>query len=204
MARPSRSRVAAPSLALAAFVAGLAAACGPDPRAELEPRVKRYVEMWNTARFQGIDELLTEDFELVESPGFEPSRGIENFKETVLAYHRAYPDFHITVNEAVYGRDAVAAIWTIRATRGIGPGVGPLPATGKRVEVRGMSLIHFRDGRIRDEWVAGNDYEWYRQLGYRLTAPAGTANRFCPWRCDFTALREIQRDIATRHFLAPP
>jgi steroid delta-isomerase-like uncharacterized protein len=166
-----------PTLALAAFAAGLAAGCRADPRVELEPRVQRYVEMWNTARFQGIDQLLTDDFELVESPGFEPAPGIDSFKETVLAYHRAYPDFRITIDEAVYGRDAVAAIWTIRATRGIGPGVGPLPATGRRVEVRGMSVIHFRDGRIRDEWVAGNDYEWYRQLGYQMAPAAEKANR---------------------------
>ncbi|MEJ2678159.1 MAG: ester cyclase [Gemmatimonadota bacterium] len=164
------------ALALALVVAGLAVGCGADPRAQLEPRVERYVEMWNTARFEGIDELLTDDFQLVESPGFAPSTGIEDFKQTVLAYHRSYPDFHITVDEVIYGRDAVAAVWTIRATRGLGPGPGPLTATGKRVEVTGMSVIHFRDGKVHDEWIASNDYEWYRQLGYRLTAPAGARN----------------------------
>jgi predicted ester cyclase len=129
--------------------------------------------MWNTAEFGGIEELLTEDFELRESPGFEPSAGIDNFKRTVLAYHRSYPDFHITVDEVTYGSERVTAIWTIRATN---TGAGPRPPTGIRVGVTEMSVIHFRDGKISDEWIAGNDFEWYRQLGYEMVPQVGGAS----------------------------
>ncbi len=166
---------AAPALAVLLIGGALVTGCGKaDPRADLEPKVQRYVEMWNRAEFEGIEELLTEDFELLESPGFEPSSGVENFKQAVLAYHRSYPDFHITVDEAIYGSESVAMIWTVRATNS---GAGPRPPTGKRVEVTGMSVIHFRDDRIRDEWIAGNDFEWYRQLGYEMIPAGGAGSR---------------------------
>lgn len=130
--------------------------------------------MWNTAEFEGIEGLLTEDFELIESPGYEPTAGIESFEETVRSYHRSFPDFHLTLDETIYGEGAVAVIWTLRATN---TGPGPPPPTGKRVEVKGMSVIHLREGRIRDEWIAGNGLEWYRQLGYELVPPGPGGER---------------------------
>ena len=85
---------AVPALTVLLIGGALAAGCGAaDPRAELDPKVQRYVAMWNTADFEGVEELLTEDLELLESPGFEPGVGIDNFKETVLAYHRFLPRF---------------------------------------------------------------------------------------------------------------
>jgi predicted ester cyclase len=78
------------------------------------------------------------------------------------------------VDEAIYGSERVAAIWTIRATN---TGAGPRPPTGRSVEVTGMSVIHFRDGKIRDEWIAGKDFEWYRQLGYEMVPADGTESR---------------------------
>lgn len=155
-----------PALAMLLTAAGLSTGCGGlDVRTRLEAQLRRYVAMWNTADFEGIEGLLTDDFQLLESPGFEPTGGIDTFKETVLAYHGSYPDFHITINEAIYGTDGVAVIWTIHGTN---TGEGPRPPTGRPVQVTGMSVIHFRDGRIEDEWIAGNDFEWYRQLGYEL------------------------------------
>jgi len=162
------------SLAVLLIAGAVSVGCGPaDGRARLESRVQRYVDMWNTADFEGIETLLTEDFELHESPGFEPTGGIDNFRKTLLASHRSYPDFYLTVEEAIYGDDRVAVIWTIRATN---TGTGPRPPTGKRVEVTGMSVIHFRDGRISDEWIAGNEFEWYRQLGYELVPARDTGS----------------------------
>ncbi len=172
--RDARLAVVGSALALFLVGAALPGCRGLHPRAELEASVQRYVQMWNTGRFDGVDRLLTGDFELRESPGFEPGIGIRHFQETVRAVRRSYPDFHLIVNKTVYGRDRVAAIWTIRATN---TGPGPRPPTGKAVEVTGMSVIDFRDGRISGEWIAGNEFEWYRQLGYELVPAAASASR---------------------------
>jgi steroid delta-isomerase-like uncharacterized protein len=128
-----------------------------------------YVGYWNTARFEGIENLLCEDFELIESPEFKPQKGIEAFKETVKGYKTAYPDFRLVVDELLFDRDKIAGIWTITATK-TGPGV--LPATGKSLKVTGLAIIHFKDGKIKDEWIAGNDLQWMQQLGFKLVDPS--------------------------------
>lgn len=128
----------------------------------LEEQLERYVAFWNTADFTGIEAVLTEDFQLLENPRFEPRTGTAQFQEIVRAYHAAYPDCHPTVDEVVYGRDAVAGIWTITGTNS---GAGTHPPTRRRIEVQGLAILHFENDRIRDEWIAGNDY--------RVVQPAG-------------------------------
>jgi steroid delta-isomerase-like uncharacterized protein len=139
-----------------------------DSSVDLKKKVDMYVEYWNTANFKGIESLLCDDFELIESPTFDAQKGIENFKQTVLAYHTAYPDFKLIVNETIYDKDKIAGIWTISATN---TGQGSKPPTGKHISVKGIGIIHFRDGKIKDEWIAGNDYHWLEQLGYTLVPP---------------------------------
>ncbi len=140
-----------------------------DPSTEFKSKVDKYVEYWNTGQFDGINDLLSEDFELRMTPQFESEKGIDTFMENVTNWRRAYPDFHITVEEIFYSNNAAAARWIITATN---TGSGSHPPTGKRIEVPGMSIIHFTDGKIKDEWIASNNYYWLQQLGFTLVAPS--------------------------------
>ena len=142
-----------------------------DPSAEMRIQIEKFVDYWNTANFEGIEDVLCEDFELLESPKFTPQQGIEYFKQTVLAYHQAYPDFKLVLNDQIYDKDKCAGIWTITATN-TGPSSSGGPPTGKHVEVIGISVVHFKDGKIKDEWISGNDLDWYQQLGLVLTRPS--------------------------------
>ena len=81
-----------------------------------EQKVEKYVEYWNTGQFEGIHDILSEDFEIRSSPQFESEKGIDTFKESILNVRKSYPDFHITVNEKIYSIDSVAARWTVTAT----------------------------------------------------------------------------------------
>jgi len=140
-----------------------------DPSTKLKPLVDKYVEIWNTGNTEGIEEIIHPDFELRMTPKFEPEKGIEKFKESVKKWRTIYPDFHITIHEVVYDVDKAAARWTITATH-TGEGWGP--PTGKQVEVMGISIIHFKDGKVKDEWIAGNNLYWMQQLGYKLVPPS--------------------------------
>jgi predicted ester cyclase len=64
--------------------------------------------------------------------------------------------------------DKVAGIWTITGTN---TGHGSTPPTGKSIEVKGISILHFKDGKIVDEWISGNELLWFQQLGYTLKSP---------------------------------
>ena len=143
--------------------------CAKQSNIEFQEKlVDEYVHYWNTGNFEGIEEVLHPEFELITTPKYNAVIGIEKFKETITKWRTAYPDFHIKLDEEIYGSDEGAVRWTIIATH---TGRGNMPPTGKRVEVKGISLFHIMDGKIKDEWIAGNDLHWLRQLGFTLVPP---------------------------------
>jgi steroid delta-isomerase-like uncharacterized protein len=61
-------------------------------------------------------------------------------------YVRAFPDVHFT-GETIIEGNRVALIWTMRGThRGTFMGI---PPTGRKVEVRGTSIVTVEDGRVK-------------------------------------------------------
>jgi ubiquinone/menaquinone biosynthesis C-methylase UbiE len=88
------------------------------------------------------------------------------------------------VEEQVSEGDRVASRWTLRGTH-----------RGREVELRGIVISRFEDGRIIEDWAASDTLELVRQLGIRRTLqltfehrklifdPAGSAPTFrkeCP------------------------
>ncbi len=136
--------------------------------ADVKNTMNKYLGYWNTGQFDGIENVLCEDFELLESPGFEPRKGIGLFKQDIAAMRTAYPDFHLVIDETVYEKDKIALIWTATATN---TGPGKIPATGKAIKGQGISVIHLKDGKIKDEWLASNNLLWMTQLGFTFVPP---------------------------------
>jgi predicted ester cyclase len=140
--------------------------CGQsDPSQHLKPLVDRYVLAWNTGDFNGLEEVVSSQFELRMSPRFDAVRSLDSLKGSITYWRTAYPDFHIIIDEVLYAPGAVTARWTIRATNS---GPGSHPPTGKAVVVPGMSIIHVSAGKIVDEWISSNDLYWAEQLGFTL------------------------------------
>ena len=158
------------SVAVSGFVLSLsllAANCAqPDPSERLKPLVERYVSAWNTGDFNGLDQIVSSQFELRMTPQFEPVRSLDSLKSSISYWRTAYPDFHIDLDEVIYAPNAVTFRWTIRATNS---GPGAHPPTGKTVFVPGVSIIHVSAGGIVDEWIASNSLYWAQQLGFTLT-----------------------------------
>ncbi len=139
-----------------------------DQSASLKQKVDKYVEYWNTAEFEGIENIIHPDIEIFSSPKFESSSGIDHFKENIINLHSAYPNFKLVLDETIIDVDKAAGLWTITGTN---TGYGSNPPSGKSIEVKGMSILHFKDGKIVDEWISGNDLLWLQQLGYTLNPP---------------------------------
>lgn len=138
-----------------------------DMNSQIQPKIDKLLEYWNTGIFDGIEDILCEDFEMRITPLYEPEKGIDNFKKTVTATRNAYPDFTIAIHETIYTNNAGAGRWTITCTN----------KSGKTMTIPGMSILHFKDGKIKDEWIANNDYAWQQQMGYTLIPPATIENQ---------------------------
>jgi len=133
-----------------------------DGSVKLKPLADGYLAAWNTGNFEELDKIVNNDFELRMSPGYEPLRGIDSLKTSIANLRRAYPDLVLATDEIIYGQETIVVRWTIRATN---TGPGSHPPTGKAIVVPGMSILHVKNGKIVDEWIAANNLLWMQQLG---------------------------------------
>ena len=96
-------------------------------------------------------------------PGQRP--GHDGLRDVLDAFHTAFPDqemeLHGTLADGVFGVD----FWTFRATH-LGE-LGGVPATGKRVEFKGIDVARIVDGRISEIWHVEDIDAMWRQLGSR-------------------------------------
>ena len=72
----------------------------------------------------------------------------------------------MTVDLMVAEGDLVTVMWTLRGTNSVP--IGRLPATGVRIEERGLTVWRIVDGKIRDEWTSFDQLGIVRQIVSQL------------------------------------
>jgi steroid delta-isomerase-like uncharacterized protein len=95
--------------------------------------------------------------------GGSKSEGLAEDLSDAKGWRQAFPDGRYTVEHVVAEGDLVVVHYVGRGTN-TGAGNG-LPATGKRVEVHGITLFRFVGGKIAEEWTEYNMLSLLRQLG---------------------------------------
>jgi steroid delta-isomerase-like uncharacterized protein len=95
------------------------------------------------------------------APGQSPGR--EGFREFFRALARAFPDAHFDPEYLVADDDHVCVAYTVTGTH-----KGPfhdIPATGKRIEVRGLQLGRFENAEIVERWGSTDELGIMQQIG---------------------------------------
>ena len=142
------------------FIAG----CNPQyPTKVQQDNLDKYLSYWNTGNFEGINEVLTSDYEYIASPNYEPLKGIDALKKEIYETRSSFPDFKVVVIEKLANKDGVAILWSISGTKSDNAEI--------KLNGKGISIIHFKDNKIKDEWLANNNLLWFRQMGYTITPP---------------------------------
>jgi steroid delta-isomerase-like uncharacterized protein len=108
-----------------------------------------YVERYNALDLDGVMDLYADDAVQLMPEGI--FKGKDAIRERLARDLVAIPDVHHTVRSFVEQGDSFADEWTFAGTH-TGPFALPdgteFPATGKRVEVKGMELCVVRDGKL--------------------------------------------------------
>ncbi len=107
-------------------------------------------EVWNRRNAGAIFEMMDGDCEGRGMVG--PIRGPEEWRERQYApFVDAFPDLHLEIEGVTGENDEAVVRWRATGTHG-GAGLG-FPATGKLIDLTGITWMRFRDGRI----VEGRD-----------------------------------------------
>ena len=137
--------------------------------------VRRYVEEFSN---QGNPVLVNELFSaesIYHGANFPELRGREARRQYFASLRRAFPDFHLTVDELIAEGDKVALGWSFSGThRGEWWGVAP---TGKTVSFSGTSIFRIAGGMITEEFIHWDALGYMQQIGVvsALAQPAGAA-----------------------------
>jgi steroid delta-isomerase-like uncharacterized protein len=91
-------------------------------------------------------------------------QGLEEAEQFVAMITTAFPDMSTTVEDVIAEGDKVVTRVTIRGThQGEVEEYGP--PTGKQVELEGITIHRFEDGKIVEEWNSYDNLSILQQLG---------------------------------------
>ena len=91
-------------------------------------------------------------------------RGYEQAKQNAALFLAAFPDAHITDEDMIAEGDKVVRRYTTRGThQGETEEFGP--PTGRQIELKGITIHRFEDGKIVEEWEIFDTLSMLKQLG---------------------------------------
>ncbi len=130
---------------------------------------KQMGEIVNSYQFEKLHEVFAPGVK-DHDPADDQGPGPEGFVHWFTQFHSAFPDFKIAVEHLVADEDNVAFAYTITGTQG-GPFNG-IPATGKKIKVRGMQISKFNsDSKIVERWGASHEVGILQQIGAMKPVP---------------------------------
>ena len=108
-----------------------------------------FEEIFNQGKFKVAGEIYSRDF---VNHGLHRDAGLEEDQAAVHLEKQAFPDLTMTVDLMVAEGDLVTVVWRARGTNSAA--ASPLPPTGVKIEMKGITVWRIVDGRIREEWTA--------------------------------------------------
>jgi steroid delta-isomerase-like uncharacterized protein len=124
---------------------------------------RRYVEeVGNEGRLELADEIF-DRYLAHQADGSVLERGPEEVKRFMGEFRQAFPDFHSTVEDQIAEGDKVVTRWTMRGTHE-GEFRG-MPPTGNKLEITGIGIFRFSEGKVVESWDNFDQLGMMRQLG---------------------------------------
>ena len=122
-----------------------------------------FEEVWNKGNLQVTDELFTPNYTHHDSSTPDVGRGPESEKKRVTLYRTAFPDLRLTVEDIIAEGETVVPGWSCRGThKGDLNGIAP---TGKHVNLTGISIARFTNGKMSEGFVNWDALSLMQQLG---------------------------------------
>jgi steroid delta-isomerase-like uncharacterized protein len=131
---------------------------------ENKPVARREVEeIYAQGNLDAAEEIYAPDF-VGHDPASGEIRAIEGAKQFAAKFRQAFPDLQPTIEDMVAEGDRVVTRFSARGThQGETEDFGP--PTGDRVEIVGVSILRFAEGKIVEEWVYYDALGLLQQLG---------------------------------------
>ena len=121
-------------------------------------------ELYNQGgNLDAAEEIYTPDF-VGHEPAAGDIRGVEGAKQYAATMRLAFPDLSCIVEDQLAEGDKVVTRWSAHGThQGETEDLGP--ATGNRMQITGISVEKFADGKVAESWDSFDALGMMQQLG---------------------------------------
>jgi ketosteroid isomerase-like protein len=110
-----------------------------------------------------FDKHTSQDF-VEHQYGFIPPN-VVSVKKAIQSLHESFSDFSMVIEDLVVHDDKV---WGRMTGRGIQKGqFGPMPPTGKKIEITVIDIMRFKDGKLIEHWGVPDRFAAMEQLGMK-------------------------------------
>ena len=125
---------------------------------------REMAELFNhTGNLDLVEEIIAPEYVSYEPTSGE-TRGIEGARQFAATFRQAFPDLQNTIEDMVAEGDKVVVRFKARGTHdGETEAFGP--ATGKQMEVTGITIKRVSDGKIAEAWTNFDALGMMQQLG---------------------------------------
>ena len=152
-------------LCIVSMAVALGCSNAPSPEIEANKQlVKRFGELSNAADWEGLSDVVAEDFvrHSDATPG-PPITSREAFIDLQKSFLASMPDQRVTMQQMVAEGDYVAVLATYSGTQT--GAMGEFPPTGEYAELQFLALFRIKDGLITELWVEWDNLAMLQQLG---------------------------------------
>lgn len=122
----------------------------------------KFAEAVNSGNYNLFNEAVATD-SVDHDPAPGQVSGPQGYRALFTEMRRAFPDMKVEVAALVADEDAIAFAYTFTGTHD-GPLMG-IPATGKKVKIRGMQISKFKDGKMVERWGSSDQLGMLQQIG---------------------------------------
>ena len=124
---------------------------------------------WNEKDLTPLNEIVDNDYSRIVN-NVTIIENLSELEAIMKVLFIGFPDLFVTIEKITFENNKAYLYWSFTGTNtGI---FGEISATGKKVIVRGFTIIHFNNnGLIFHEDVHYNELDLLQQLGYTLNPP---------------------------------
>jgi steroid delta-isomerase-like uncharacterized protein len=122
----------------------------------------KFAEAVNTGNYDLFHEVVAPDC-VDHDPAPGQVAGPKGYRALFTEMRSAFPDMKTEPVELVADEDAIAFAYTFTGTHQ-GPFLG-VPATGRKVKVRGMQISKFSNGKMVERWGSSDQLGILQQIG---------------------------------------
>lgn len=118
-------------------------------------------DVFNRGNLSVLDAIIHPEYQYT-SPDIQ-LQGIDQLKEFILAFRRAFPDLSLQIDDLFTYDDRSCTAFTLRGTHE--EDFMGIPATKKSVQVQGMVMSRFKDNKIFQDREILDNLSLFQQLG---------------------------------------